>query len=193
MERLHPGRLFLVAVASAGFGCTSAVESRVTPKQVLAEAIQESLSDSVRSQLATNWRDSIRVRAESSAVIPGLVYHWGTYRPPRSHDLIYSALAAATGEKTAELQSPSDWVEAVKRTGVLIANERQAIGACAELIRTVGPGRWLRQPPVVYLDSSSLHEPTVTLGIDRGAVVSSATSPRVQRAKDGWQVRIWAL
>jgi len=79
-------------------------------------------------------------RTQASAVTPGLVYRWASYRAMEtSHGFVFAVAARRNSGPVIVIRNPQDWSTATNGWQPTTADE--AISACAELARAVGPGR----------------------------------------------------
>jgi hypothetical protein len=99
--------------------------------------------------------DSISVLAESSAVIEGMTYEWGAYRPPGTYDLLFIAVVARAAGQTRALRSASDWGVALAGAGLEVPAMR-AQQACREVITYAGPRRDVGIRPIIFTGPASL-------------------------------------
>ena len=79
------------------------------------------------------WRD------EASRVVPGLAYHWASYRPVDMTHVYAQAFAAHHGTAAYLIRDADDWSVAAGDWRPATAAEAQV--ACLELARSAGRGR----------------------------------------------------
>lgn len=174
----------------------SASETRVRPEpgQQTSEPRALLLQElQLRSQAASWGRlDSTRVRfVENRSSIPGVVYYWGVYRPPRTMHVVFTAVAAQKNGVALSIRTATDWFRAVG--GFVPSSAEQALRACAEAIHTTVEPRLPGARPRIYQDAGSL-EP-LSLSDSARALLSRRLSPATTEhtAGSGWVVRLWAL
>jgi hypothetical protein len=87
----------------------------------------------------------VRLSPETSAAVPGLLYHWGRRDPTSDHGPRPQAIVATRPGTARVLRVPSDW--AVVAAGWSPATADAAVAACTELVATVRPR--YTDPPVL--------------------------------------------
>ena len=190
----------LVAFA---LGCRS-TEPRPTPRELFLARFGGVLAPAgwgpdsgLARELGAALQDSLRVHSRASAAVPGLSYHFGSYRPPNTADLVYWGIAATAPGAAQLVDSVPDWAAVVSATHWTPKTSEDAVAACAEIVTVVGPGRARYPEPVIYRDSTSLPE-TLSLDVPMLPEVRAALLPRLRppsASSDAaqWTVRLWAV
>lgn len=129
----------------------------------------------------------LTIVAESSQVVPGLVYYRGVYRPPRTSHMESVVFVAVRDDSLRLLQTSEDF--AAIADFPTPNDSRSITKLCAELAKTLGRTSTSAQVPMLYEDEghwSRVGWKTPPAPRDR------ITSPRATRgAADGWDVRLW--
>jgi hypothetical protein len=173
---------------------TSGVRVPDTVRVALASAVRqeyEAWAHASSGRSGPFTPDSLRVATDTSAVIPGLSYYWGYFRPPRTGDILISAVVAEVAGHIITIQSDSDWAEALRFSGWLPATSQEAVTACAELIQTAGP-RADREHVQVFEDTAQFtgHWPAV---MRMSELARRADPPRTLLTTEAWLVSLWAV
>ena len=137
--------------------------------------------------------DSALVSSEvdTSAVVAGLRYFEADYYPPGTGDIRLSAQGAARGDRSALVETVSDWIQVVGDWSP--RSEADAVGVCGEVAVLTSPAQ-LYGRPFVYQDSmtvSQLRQDLVM--VDDTAALEFLASPQAERREPGWLVSLWVV
>lgn len=149
-----------------------------------------------RALLSRNFPDSMRVVAESSAVVPGLRYYMGVFVP--AYDARFAATVGTARGEARMLDSPDDWAVLAARVGWIPTGAKQALTACKEIVQHAMPAARMRARPIIFEDTTSFLQAVKTslLEPDLGRVLAWARSPTVTTsgsARGKWRVELWAV
>ena len=136
-----------------GIGTTVPADS--IPRMALRAALQKQAPALARAIANLDPR-ALRVWTDTSVAIPGVLYHWAAYAPPRSGDLIVTAVVATYRGGTVEISTQANWQRLAILADWRPHNGAEAIAGCSELVRLTSPFRSYVWPAVTYLDSTSL-------------------------------------
>jgi hypothetical protein len=131
---------------------------------------------------------AVRMRLDTSRVIGHLRYMWASYRPQNTADVHLFAVAAVIEDNVKILRSPQDWSDVVGDWRP--TSTAEAIGACKEIVATVGPGRDPMQQPILYEPPYRLQGATI---VDAKALAKWGTAPSAVRRQDSWESRVTVL
>lgn len=140
---------------------------------------------------ATPDTSKIARRTEGSKVVPGLSYHWATYRPADMPHGLAFALVAQRADSLRVVEGADDWGRVV--AGWAPRDSAEAREACIELARAAGGGRGSERlsEPLDRVSSEIAAMPgDLRQAASRTAkthdVISSPSSPA-----QGWTVEMW--
>lgn len=173
---------------------TSAVRVPDTARVALASAVRqeyEAWAHASPERSGPFTPDSLVVATDTSAVIPGLSYYWGYFRPPRTGDILISAVVAEVAGHIIRLQSDSDWAEALRFSGWLPTTPQEAVSACAELIQTAGP--YANRADVQVFEDTAQFSGRWPAVMGMSELARHADPPRTQLTTDAWLVSLWAV
>jgi hypothetical protein len=193
--RLSSALAVMIAIASSGaLACsirtdrpyTTGPRQETEPRRLLLRELRE------RAQ-SGSWRvDSAAVMfVEIPSSIPGVVYHWGMFHPPRAVHVNITAVVAARNGAAAPIRTAADWFRATG--GYHPSSADQALAACIEAVHTTSEPRAPRGAPRVYtapdaLDALPLSDSTRS---DLSRRLQAATVENI--AGRSWVARMWLI
>lgn len=191
MLNIHRTRYASLALTLIGAGaCRAQVrqhEDRSPARQARHE-LQEAIARRMTPALGSIDTAAVRMRQDTSRVIGHLRYIWASYRPQSTADVHLFAVAAVVGDNVKILRSPQDWSDVVGDWRP--TSTRDAIGACKEIVVTVGPGRDPVQQPILY---EPPYRPQGAAIVDPKALAKWGTAPSAARQKGTWESRVTVL
>lgn len=137
--------------------------------------------------------DSVSFLRESSTAVAGMIYEWGTYQPPGTYDVLFTAVAAHRRGQNLVLRSPPDWGRVATAEAWRDATAQRAERACREIVEYTGPRRDIGIRPRVYVGPSSVSN---LFAADRDSLLRlGIESPQVTggRRSGEWSVTFWAI
>lgn len=151
--------------------------------RVLTRAIEEQ----ARRAGETVDPAQVRFRADSSRVVPGMVYHWAQYPLRRiSHTWAFAVVAVVDG-RVERLESASDWSRLVDVRPRW--EDETFAAACAEVVAFTSVRRNVYRPPTLYRGPESESERVVAFD----EIVRRAAPPRVMRSRGRVVVDAWFM
>lgn len=158
------------------------------PNEITALIVGE-LRASVPVEQGIPTRKNIHVISDTSRVVRGLVYYWGSYEPPESGDLLYRVVVAHRESTSLVLRRASDWAAAAAGWRPIVAED--AITACQEIIHVTRERDFPLTAPLVYREPGSLR----SMGVRNSEVLDSAlTRPIVEQAGSAkWILNLWTI
>lgn len=108
------------------------------PLEVRA-AILSDLRSQVGSSVAKEVLQSTKISVDSSRAVPGVVYFWGSFRPPGSNDADFLSVVIWKDARATAVHSLIDWNRIVRPATQLGAES--LLGLCEEGVRITGPMR----------------------------------------------------
>jgi hypothetical protein len=126
-----------------------------------------------------------------SAVVPGLMYQWATFRSSQVSHSALVAVAGALGPRNRLIKGPGDWLGLVDTWRP--KDGAEAMNACAEIVQltlTRNP----HNPPTVFV-GGGFSRPDL-LAADTTAILTRAARPRITQAGRGdeaWHVDLWMI
>lgn len=128
---------------------------------------------------------------DSSAVVPGLTYHWGVYSPRLRPEVLFTALAAERKGEVTLITAPGDWIDATK--GFTPRSSDDLLGACREMIASGTVPRSPRGPMVLFTDRESVNQLPLPVP-DAEYLRTNLSPPEVSGdSATGWQARFWIV
>ena len=188
------GILFWGITSSGCAGSSRGVPTGLPPDTI---AVRVALRDALQRQapalageIARIDPGSLRIVTERSHLFPGVTYHWTSYAPRRSADLLVTAVVAASAEALIPIREQADWSMLLTHSSASISEAQQAVIGCQELIKTTSPYRNVVWPARIYADSTDLHDRQL-----RGAVPirDRLHKPEITALpeRSAWSVRAW--
>lgn len=164
-------------------GRQAALEGSRLDSTVLA-AVASARSQSA-SALNADWLD---LTADSSRVVPRLVYVRGVYKPPGSAHAETIVNVAIRDDHQRILNSTADF--ATIAAGWAPVSAREAVLACSELVGVLGAGSRSSSRSIVFERADDWRK----LGFDPPGPPwrNRVAAPRVKVPRGGWQVTLWA-
>jgi hypothetical protein len=163
------------------------------------EAARRLLSRNLREQLKAFYPDTsfdlsrVVVRADTSTVLPGVVYYWAGMPNPHIYDSFLGNMAAALDGHATILGTFADWRQLAARTGWTPSSPGDVLGACREVLATVGPRADPTDSPLILWDTLSSTEVLPPFVVD-SILHRNLPLPTVHRdSADGWVAEFWAV
>jgi hypothetical protein len=137
--------------------------------------------------------DEVLFRADSSRLLPHVVYYWAFYSPGQLVDAHLSLVGATVYDTALVLRDARDWTLLAEKSGWIPSNDNDAVRGCLEAARTITPEADGFVSPVIYMDSTTLMQDWV-VG-ESSAPVSALSPPQANwsEVRDEWTVRFWAI
>lgn len=175
----------LAALLVTTLGCATKESSSVRQSttripDAVAEVILADLREQSRGQFQPPRMRDMAIVEDSSDVVPGLVYYWGTYIPPRTGDVVVQSIALQFQGALSLLSSPTDWRRAIKDW--VPSSEEQAIAACGEVASATSDNRLPGYPAKAYTGPGSIAGKSVP---DSAYLVDRLSAPVAERGPDG--------
>lgn len=169
-------------------GCApSTPAAHTSPTQVEHLLIQE-ISQDLAQDSTPFERSRFTVTRRRSAVLDGVTYHWGEYRPPVTHGRITALVAS--GPRLLVVRNAGDWEQLWRRSGKAVHDRDTALSVCEELIETTGSLRGSRPNTEFYSERTVLSSLTL---VNSDKIEATAKAPEIQQDGNEWRVRLWQL
>lgn len=166
----------------------SAGDSTAALLRVLADDFRRHLPPDLQGYTVDTA--DITLTALPSAVVQGLTWHVGEYRPPDTGDMELVAVAGWRNAVPVPIRTPGDWTAVVSASGWRPSTEDDVIDACEDLLRAVGVLRDPHWPPTVFRGDSPLPADVA----DAEAALSHLRAPEVRMEPDGGgAATLWAI
>jgi len=158
---------------------------------LLSEALEQKLKASVFPVRFD--QSSIKIRSETSAAVPDLMYSWGTFRPMDiSHGYVF-AVVAKRGSTVRVVRTAADW--GLIAHGWQPGSADQARRACLELVRAVGRGADPELPAIPIRDAQGEIN-AMSPDLQRRAARALTEPDTILAPTDGearWTVEMWVF
>lgn len=132
-----------------------------------------------------------RFMNDSSAVVSGLMYHWGVYSPRLRPEVYFTAVVAERSGTVTMINTPSDWIVAAQ--GFIPRSSDDVLRACREMIETGTVPRSPSQPMVLFTEQASLDQLPLPVP-DAEYLRKSLSPPEVDGdSANGWHAKFWLV
>jgi len=192
----HRGGLALAVLLAA---CSAQESSRISTGQPIEARVSSLLLRDLSQQLAAS---DVAVNLDTAAIkrqeiasqaLPGLAFHWATYRPQGVPHGYVAAVVGVRDDSAVSLRTAADWSRLMGSWRP--STREQARTACLELTRATGQGRDPERPGIPVSQASSeiraMPQELQRLAI-RALRDSTRVSPPGTQSTE-WLVEMWVF